>query len=133
MASPPAVAHANRSDRADLSPPTPSPPAGQPLWALLIRHARCADADLDPDQWFPVSSEAGKARREAAAALAVCNSCPVRAECLALSLQHWEIGQHGVWGGLVAPERARLRRRIAADHNGCASALMYPIVTASAR
>src|SRR5216683_4742939 len=30
---------------------------------------------------------------------------------LALSLRHWDIGQHGVWGGLVAAERAALRRR----------------------
>jgi hypothetical protein len=39
----------------------------------------------------------------------------VRAECLALSLRHWEIGQHGVWGGLVAAERAALRCRMNAN------------------
>jgi hypothetical protein len=100
---------------------------------LLIRHVRCADAGLDPDQWFPVSAEAGNAHREAAAALAICNSCPVRTDCLALSLEHWDIGQHGIWGGLLAAERAELRRRLTADDNGCAGALMYPIVIASAR
>jgi WhiB family transcriptional regulator, redox-sensing transcriptional regulator len=124
---------AQRLSRTHLAPPAPSPPAGQPSWPFLVRHARCIDADLDPDQWFPVSSEAGKARHEAAAALAICNSCPVRAECLALSLQHWDIGQHGIWGGLLAAERAKLRRRLTADDNGFASALMHPIVTASAR
>jgi hypothetical protein len=36
---------------------------------------------------------------------------PDSAQCLALSLRHWDIGQHGVWGGLVAAERAALRRR----------------------
>ncbi len=80
-------------------------------WARIIRHGRCADGSLDPDQWFPVSAGAGQARREAAAAIAICMTCPVRAQCLALSLQHWDIGQHGVWGGLVAAERAALRRR----------------------
>lgn len=35
--------------------------------------------------------------------------------CLALSLRHWEIGQHGAWGGLVAAERAALRRRMNAN------------------
>jgi hypothetical protein len=35
----------------------------------------------------------------------------VRTECLAFSLRDWDIGQHGVWGGLVAAERAALRRR----------------------
>jgi hypothetical protein len=51
------------------------------------------------------------ARREAAAAIAICMACPVRAQCLELSLRHWDIGQHGVWGGLVAAERAALRVR----------------------
>ena len=86
--------------------------AVQVSWAQVIRNARCADASLDADQWFPVSAEAGKARHEAAAAIAVCSTCLVRAQCLALSLRHWDIGQHGVWGGLVAAERAALRRRI---------------------
>src|SRR5260370_8100072 len=89
----------------------PVPFTEQASWARVIRHARCADGYLDPDQWFPVSSEAGKARQEAAAAIAICTTCQVRAQCLALSLRHWDIGQHGVWGGLVAAERAALRRR----------------------
>jgi len=87
----------------------PAPFTDQPSWARVIRQARCADDSLDPDQWFPVSAMAGKARQEAAAAIAICTTCLVRAECLALSLRHWDIGQHGVWGGLVAAERAALR------------------------
>jgi hypothetical protein len=83
----------------------------QASWARVIRHARCADANLDPDQWFPLSADAGKARQEAAAAIAICTACPVRTQCLALSLRHWDIGQHGVWGGLVTAERAAMRRR----------------------
>ena len=101
-------------DRATVREPyllTDGALADQVSWARVIRHARCADAGLDPDQWFPVSAEAGKARQEAAAAIAVCTTCLVRARCLALSLRHWDIGQHGVWGGLVAAERAELRRR----------------------
>jgi hypothetical protein len=35
----------------------------------------------------------------------------VRGACLELSLRRWTIGQHGVWGGLVAADRAALRRR----------------------
>jgi hypothetical protein len=89
----------------------PAARSDQASWARVIRHARCADGSLDPDQWFPVSAEAGKARQEAAAAIAVCATCLVRAQCLALSLRHWDIGQYGVWGGLVAAERAALRRR----------------------
>jgi Transcription factor WhiB len=81
------------------------------LWALVIRHARCSQSGLDPDEWFPVSDDPSRARQEAAAAIAVCATCPVRGHCLTLSLHRWDIGQHGVWGGLVAADRARLRRR----------------------
>ena len=99
-------------DRAPGGPPYPPvaiPCTDRALWVRVVRHARCAGSSLDPDQWFPVSVEVGKARQEAAAAITVCTTCVVRAECLALSLRHWEIGQHGVWGGLVAAERAACR------------------------
>ena len=91
------------------------------LWARVARQARCADSGLDPDQWYPVSIEPAQVRQEAAAAIAVCTSCPVRAQCLELSLRYWDIGQHGVWGGLVATDRAYLRlggftRRVAGDN-----------------
>jgi hypothetical protein len=88
------------------------------LWALVIRHAQCSESDLDPDQWFPVSADPRQARQEAAAAIAICTTCPVRGHCLTLSLRHWDIGQHGVWGGLVATDRVHLRRRWPADHRG---------------
>jgi hypothetical protein len=42
----------------------------------------------------------------------------VRGQCLALSLRHWDIGQHGVWGGLVAADRAQLRARLRAGRTG---------------
>jgi hypothetical protein len=93
-------------------------PADQAVWARVARSARCADGVLDPDEWFPVSEPARVARQEAAAAIAVCAACPVRGECLALSLRHWDIGRHGVWGGLVAADRARLRARSRAGRTG---------------
>ena len=86
--------------------------------ARVARRAWCADSGLDPDEWFPVSIEPARARHEAAAAIAVCTSCPVRAQCLELSLRHWDVGQHGVWGGLVATDRAHLRRQWPGDHRG---------------
>jgi Transcription factor WhiB len=94
-----------------LHPPAAIPGTDRALWMRVIRHARCTGSSLDPDQWFPVSTETAKSRQEAAAAITVCTACVVRAECLALSLRHWEVGQHGVWGGLVAAERAALPRR----------------------
>ena len=108
-----------------MAPPAPGPITDQASWAQVIRHARCADGDLDPDQWFPVSAEAGKARQEAATAIALCTACLVRGQCLALSLRHWDIGQHGVWGGLVPAERAQIRRRMHADRNECGRIAAY--------
>jgi hypothetical protein len=90
----------------------------QSLWDRVARYARCADGGLDPDEWFPISADAGMARQQAAAAIAVCATCPVRGQCLALSLRHWGIGQHGVWGGLVAADRAGLRARMPAGRTG---------------
>jgi hypothetical protein len=104
---------AHTPDRAAARPPHPPSPVpfpDQALWTRVIRYARCADSTLDPDQWFPVSAEADKARHEAAAAITVCTTCLVRTQCLELSLRSWDIGQHGVWGGLVPADRAALRR-----------------------
>jgi hypothetical protein len=85
--------------------------ADRALAAEVTTKARCAEGSLDPDEWFPVSIGVEAARREAAAAIAICTACPVRDACLELSLRRWAIGQHGVWGGLVAAERVALRRR----------------------
>jgi hypothetical protein len=81
------------------------------LRAEVTSKACCADGTLDPDEWFPVSTNAEAARREAAGAISVCGACPVRDACLELSMRHWRIGQHGVWGGLVPAERAAVRRQ----------------------
>ncbi len=81
------------------------------LRAEVTSEACCADGALDPDEWFPVSTDAKAARREAAGAIAVCAACPVRDACLELSMRHWRIGQHGIWGGLVPVERAAVRRQ----------------------
>ncbi len=95
-----------------------------PEWASLGRphswQARCAEGTLDPDEWFPVGLGTSSARQEAAAAIAVCATCLVRAECLEFSLEHWKIGQHGIWGGLVPGERAALRQvsQHGPDHPG---------------
>ena len=92
------------------SGPPSAQPADHAVWAGVTRKARCADSALHPDQWFPVSPQPEIARREAEGAIAICSACPVRAQCLEFSLQHWNVGQHGVWGGLVAADRAALRR-----------------------
>jgi hypothetical protein len=92
----------------------PGPVTGRSAWSWIIRHALCRYVSLDPGQWFPASTEPERARHEAAPAIAICHGCPVRAQCLSVSLRYWDIGQHGVWGGLVPAERATLRNRILA-------------------
>jgi WhiB family redox-sensing transcriptional regulator len=82
------------------------------LAGRVYRQARCAASCLDPDEWFPITPDVAKARDQAANAIAICADCPVRADCLELSLRHpGDIGAHGVWGGLVEGERRALRRR----------------------
>jgi hypothetical protein len=91
-----------------------SPLTNHRLWQLVIDRAACSVGGLSPDNWYPVSHPANAARREAAKAIEVCACCPVRGECLELSLRNWAVGRHGVWGGTVPAERAELRaRRIA--------------------
>ncbi len=43
------------------------------------------------------------------AAKAICETCPVREECLSFALETAQAD--GVWGGMDAGERRRLRRR----------------------
>lgn len=78
----------------------------------VYQQARCAVSRVDPDQWFPVAVDVTAARGQAADAIAVCATCPVRADCLEFALRHGsDIGAHGVWGGLVERERLSLRNR----------------------
>ena len=58
----------------------------------------------------PLALDAAKARDQAASAIAICAGCPVRADCLELSLRHARC-DYGVWGGLVEEERRALRRQ----------------------
>jgi WhiB family transcriptional regulator, redox-sensing transcriptional regulator len=85
------------------------------LWQTVAARAACSASGLSPDDWYPVSPAPGAARHEAAAALSVCTRCPVRDECLELSLRNWKVGQHGVWGGTVPAERQELRTARAAQ------------------
>jgi hypothetical protein len=80
------------------------------LWRLVISRAMCGRGGVDPDQWYPVSVPDAAVRHEAAKAIAVCTGCVVRMHCLELSLRHWTVGQHGIWGGTFPDERADLRR-----------------------
>jgi WhiB family redox-sensing transcriptional regulator len=91
-----------------------SPRPGLRELSLVVQvYAACAASGIDPDAWFPVSTDPDSARREAADALAVCGTCPVRARCLELSFRQWAVGQHGIWGGTLPGERKALHDRLA--------------------
>jgi len=61
--------------------------------------SRAACQGKDPDLWFP---EKGQSSTEA---IAICEGCPVRSECL-------EAGKDeafGVWGGTTPADRRRMK------------------------
>jgi hypothetical protein len=49
---------------------------GRGLWPFVLAWAACSNSRLNPDDWYPVSVPVAAARREAAAAIAVCAACP---------------------------------------------------------
>ena len=69
---------------------------------------RAACRDVDPEIFFPTGVGVLTAR-QVVRAKAVCQRCPVRAECLRWAQFH--ASGDGVWGGLDAEERRELRRR----------------------
>lgn len=63
-----------------------------------------ACSGVDTDVFFPNSEDLAGI----AAAKGVCASCPVREDCLAFAVETNQT--EGIWGGLTARQRRRLRR-----------------------
>ena len=70
--------------------------------------------DSNPDAWFPDVPQGARSERSTAKlvaetrrALALCNSCPKKAECLEEGMEHENLG-FGIWGGMLAGERVML-------------------------
>lgn len=72
---------------------------------------RAACKGMDPVIFFgPEHAETVKEKREREdAAKAVCNTCPVKHDCLEYALEAREA--YGIWGGLTELERKTLLRR----------------------
>lgn len=60
-------------------------------------------AETDPELFFPTPEHS-----RVADAKKICDACDVTAKCLAYALAHNM--NTGIWGGLSAIERARLKR-----------------------
>jgi|SRR4029453_2569534 WhiB family redox-sensing transcriptional regulator len=71
-----------------------------------IERARCIGED--PELFFPIGTT-GPAIEQTERAIAVCRTCPVRAECLEWSLTTCQ--DAGVWGGLGEEDRREIRRQ----------------------
>jgi len=80
-----------------------------------MEHANCRSHD--PETWFIAErgpdGKNGRLREQAERrrrAMAVCDGCPVRAECLeyALRLEEPTGMRHGIWGGMDAAARRRV-------------------------
>lgn len=88
--------------------PRPVPAADLPALADLVAAGResdwtagaCHDTST-PDRWFHIGN--GKIKSDPRA-LAACTLCPLRMPCLAWAIREREAD--GLWGGLLAKERA---------------------------
>lgn len=63
--------------------------------------ALCTQGDSG-DLFFPEKGDSAKPAKQ------VCSKCEVRAECLNYAMKH--AAPYGVWGGLSARDRIKLRR-----------------------
>lgn len=72
---------------------------------------RAACKGMDPTIFFgPENAETVKEKRDREdAAKEVCNTCPVKQECLEYALEAREA--YGIWGGLTELERKALLRK----------------------
>lgn len=80
-------------------------PRQNPPW---MRHAACQASDTS--LFYPTSeSDSGKA-------IAICETCPVRALCLDEAVSRPEL--FGIWGGTTETERRIMRRNGRLKHAG---------------
>jgi Transcription factor WhiB len=104
-------------------------PNDRELFGRIYRQARCATSCLDPDEWFPLTGDVGRARVQAARAIAICAECPVRADCLELSLRHSSgIGAYGVWECSVAEDGAAQLAVISASKPAIGFPARHPVL-----
>src|SRR5258708_24685916 len=122
MTIPPSPRHRRERGGSRPEPDGPARLSDEQLTGCVMSPlARCASGAIDPDEWFPVAKTATAARAEAAHALDLCAVCPLRAECLELSLRHLRTtGRYGIWGGPVGAPRASARRAGVAGPEGTA-------------
>jgi WhiB family redox-sensing transcriptional regulator len=80
-----------------------------------VEFAACRDED--PELWFPGKEEVFYGPADARIAIDICNSCPVRDECLTEAIRLTSKGPlYGIWGGLPDWEISKLAGRRSSHH-----------------
>lgn len=67
-------------------------------------NAKCIDPDIDPELFFPVSTE--QLQRDLPAVRKICQSCDHQPDCMKWAIDNHE--EHGIWGGLTPDDRKRV-------------------------
>lgn len=88
-------------------------PQNMPTLTASLPAGKCA-ADTNPDAWFPEPTTTGRPSRkkrlaialEAKRAIDICNTCPVKDECLKLGMDSVNL-PYGIWGGKLPHERIK--------------------------
>lgn len=60
----------------------------------------------DPNLWFP-EGPSNATENSTAYAKAICNTCPIKLQCLQDAIEN---EYYGIWGGLTETERSRMKR-----------------------
>jgi WhiB family transcriptional regulator, redox-sensing transcriptional regulator len=78
-----------------------------PPW---MKNAACATGDFPLSWWYPEGDDAAD---ETTAGIQICESCPVRVQCLIHSFEHpRDEGEWGTWGGKTQWQRTHVRKRM---------------------
>ena len=78
------------------------------LAEAIREHGEPPCATTDPELYYPPKGL--QASVEIRMAKMLCERCPVKSECLTYAVTAGEI--YGIWGGLTANERSRMRRKV---------------------
>lgn len=75
------------------------------LYNRILFDGACLDSD--PDLFFPETEGKKLPKETIRLATDICDTCSVKAECREWAIENED---HGIWGGLTATERTKIRK-----------------------
>lgn len=81
--------------------------------ASWMTQGSCNDYIDVADLWHPETNQRNRAAQDAADAIYICSTCPVREPCATYAIDNREL--HGIWGGLTVEQRKRMWARRVSD------------------